>query len=195
VELDPQSEVIKVQQFGRAAKAFCVLVFVMLGVTGAALLSFVLFGRGWSGLLHLGPYAVRGDTIMPLGLQIWALVYTLLAFTTVVIAGGYLHALFGALARGEIYTMVNVRRIRRVGQLVLAMGVLQIVLPVVSTVLLNAGVVPESAITRVSFGAGPDSLTLMIAAGLILLVSWIMEVGRRTSEETERMRREAELVV
>jgi len=57
------------------------------------------------------------------------------------------------------------------------------------------GVIPATAVSFVDFGIRPDSFTLMIAAGLILLVSWIMEIGRRTSEDAEQLRRESELVV
>jgi len=39
-----------------------------------------------------------------------------------------------------------------------------------------------------------DSVTF-IAPGVILLVSWIMEIGRKTQDCADEMRREAELVV
>ena len=89
----------------------------------------------------------------------------------------------------------NVRRIRRLGELALAFGALQIVLPIVSLALLNAGIFPASAVSFVPIAINPESLTLLLAGGLIMLASWIMEVGRRTSEDAEQLRRESELVV
>ena len=91
--------------------------------------------------------------------------------------------------------MANVRRIRRLGELALAFGALQIVLPIVSLALLNAGIFPASAVSFVPIAINPESLTLLLAGGLIMLASWIMDVGRRTSEDAEQLRRESELVV
>jgi hypothetical protein len=42
---------------------------------------------------------------------------------------------------------------------------------------------------------GTSNLPSFITAALILLASWIMEVGRKTQDEAEHMRRESELVV
>jgi len=190
------AEVGKIQKFGRYAQAFCVVAFAMLAIMGPATIVYVLLTPGWEGFtVHLGPYDMRGDIVPPFGLQVWALICSAVLFPLAIVALCFLHALFGALGRGEIYTLPNVRRIRRVGELVLALAVLQIVLPMTSLLLLNMGVIPATAVSFVDFGIRPDSFTLMIAAGLILLVSWIMEIGRRTSEDAEQLRRESELVV
>jgi hypothetical protein len=190
------AEIGKIQKFGRYAQAFCLVAFAMLAIMGPATLAYVLLTPGWEGFtVHLGPYDMRSDIAPPLALQIWAVMCAVVLFGIGIMALCFLYALFGALGRGEIYTMPNVRRIRRVGERVLALGVLQIVLPMTSLLLLNTGVIPATAVSFVQFGIRPDSFTLMIAAGLILLVSWIMEIGRRTSEDAEHLRREAELVV
>lgn len=190
------AEVGKIQKFGRYAQASCVVAFAMVAMMGPATIVYVLLTPGWEGFaVHLGPYDMRGDIVPPLGLQIWALICSAVLFPLGILALCFLYALFGALGRGEIYTLPNVRRIRRVGELVLALAVLQIVLPMTSLLLLNMGVIPATAVSFVDFSIRPDSFTLMIAAGLILLISWIMEIGRRTSEDAEHLRREAELVV
>jgi hypothetical protein len=78
----------------------------------------------------------------------------------------------------------------------MAWAVLDIILPIGSIILLHAGLVDEAAVTkqpRLIFGT--SNLPSFITASLILLASWIMEVGRKTTDEAERMRREAELVV
>ena len=194
--MDAAAEVIKIQRFGRYAQAGCLAVFAMLAVMGPATWVYVLSGPGTLDLaVDLGPYDLRADAAAPLSLKIWAMVYELAFFAIAILVVGYLYALFGALARGEIYTLTNVRRIRRIGELILGVGVLQIVLPMTSLMLLNTGVFPETAVSWVSIDIRPDSFSLMIAAGLVLLVSWIMEIGRRTRETAEELRREAELVV
>ena len=35
----------------------------------------------------------------------------------------------------------------------------------------------------------------LLVPGLVLLASWIMEVGRKTQDEADLMRREADLVI
>ena len=178
MQLDTSAEVRKIQRVGRYAQACSGLLFVILAVSG--------------------PVTIMLTPPMPAWTR-FATVYTgmsaVVAFAIGFTAIGYLYALFGALSKGEIYTLANVRRIRRLGELTLAFGALQIALPIVSLALLNAGIFPSSAVSVIPIAINPESLTLLLTGGLIMLASWIMEIGRRTSEDAEHLRREAELVV
>ena len=176
--LDTSTDVGKIRRFGSYAQVACVALFGIFAISGPVTVLFMPRGPNWTGFASVY-FAVLG----------------VVAFTIGLVAIGYLYALFGALAKGEIYSMANVRRIRRLGELALVFGALRIVVPVVSFALLNAGIFPPSAVSFVPIGIPSDSLSLLITGGLILLVSWIMEVGRRTTEDADRMRREAELVV
>jgi hypothetical protein len=42
---------------------------------------------------------------------------------------------------------------------------------------------------------GPASLSGFAMAALVLLASWIMDVGRQTTDDADAMRREADLVI
>ena len=193
--MDTVVEVSKIRKFGRYAQASCVVAFAMLGAMGPVTALVAAFESGGSlPAMKLGRYFAIGEPI-PLSLAVWSLLDVTLLFSLCCLAVGYLYALFGALGRGAIHTPDNVRRIRRVGQLAFAGGAFQIVLPVLTLALIALGIMPEPAAWAVDTDFGPDSLVLMIAGGLILLVSWIMEVGRRASEDAEQMRHEAELVV
>jgi len=196
VELDAAAEIGKIRKFGRYAQPTCAVLFVILAVSGPATLVFALSEAGWSvtEARGVGRYFAIGEP-EPLSLAAWSLLDATLMFALVCVAVGYLYSLFGALGRGVIHTADNVRRIRRIGQLVFALGAMQIVLPVLTVVLIEAGMLPEPAAWAVDADFGPDALLLLVAGGLVLLISWIMEVGRLASEDAEQMRREAELVV
>jgi hypothetical protein len=109
----------------------------------------------------------------------------------------HLYSLFNNFAHGGIYTAPNVRHIRQLGLLAMAWAVLDILMPVGSMLLLQAGFVDNAVAgtMRPQLIFGTSNLPSFITAALILLASWIMEVGRKTQDEAEHMRRESELVV
>ena len=196
VELATTAEIGKIRRFGRYAQASCVVLFVILAVAGPATVVFAVFEAGWSvtEATGVGRYFTVGEPA-PLSLAVWSILDATVMFALCGIAVGYLYSLFGALGRGAIHTPDNVRRIRRIGQLVFALGAMQIALPVLTVVLIEVGIIPEPAAWAVDLDFGPDAVLLLVAGSLVLLVSWIIEVGRRTSEDAEQMRREAELIV
>jgi hypothetical protein len=196
--MDPETavEIRRIQKFGHYARAACLILAVPLAILGLWILGNIAVGPTSSGFtVNLGAYEVAGDRLSSLPVKIWALAVT--GVVLGIVFGGLFHLfrLFGSLASGSIYTKDNVFRIRQLGLLALAIAVLQIVLPLFSQLLLGSGVIDEGSVTPVTFGVGPDSLSMFIMAGLILLASWIMEVGRQVSEEAHELRREGELVI
>ena len=133
MQLDTSAEVRKIQRFGRYARAACGLLFVILAISGPVTLMLTPPLSGWTrfATVYTGSSAVVAFAI---------------GFTAI----GYLYALFGALSKGEIYTLANVRRIRRLRELTLAFGALQIALPIISLASLNAGIFPSVVIRRSS---------------------------------------------
>jgi len=113
----------------------------------------------------------------------------------VAVAIAYLYALFGDLGRGAIYTAPNVQRTGRVGAILIALGALEVLLPLLSALLLRTGIVPPEAVSYLPLELSPQSLMFILAGSLIVFVSWIFEIGRRASEDAERLRSEAELTV
>jgi hypothetical protein len=190
---DDPAEIGKIRRFGRLAQAGCVVLFVMIAVMGPITMYFAEIDS--AGVANgVGRYFTVGAPA-PLSLVVWSFVDAALLLGLACVAAAYLYSLFGALGRGSIYTPDNVRRIRRIGQIAFAIGAVQIVLPLLTVALIKVGAIPKPAAWAVDLDFGPDSLLLLIAGGLVLLVSWIMEVGRRTTEDAERLRRDAELVV
>lgn len=182
MELDPPKEMAKVQRYGRYAQACCLVLFVLLAMSGPVTVLVALFVVGVD-------FYVSWPSV---GLMA---VGRVLTFALAAVAIAYLYALFGDLSRGQIYTGANVRRIWRVGAVLIAFGVLEVLFPLVSALLLRTGVVPPAAMPYLSLDLPPQSLLLLLAGSLVMLCSWILEVGRRTTEEAARLRSEAELTV
>jgi len=92
----------------------------------------------------------------------------------------HLSRLFKNYARGEIFTRESVLQIRRIGSTVFALGASQIGVLVATLVLVSTHQItwPEHRPIPLPFAA-------FIAGGLIMLVSWVMELGTELREENE----------
>jgi hypothetical protein len=182
MELDPPKEMAKVRRYGRYAQACCLVLFVILAIAGPVTVLVALFVVGvdfYVSWPSIGLRAIGG----------------VLTSALAAVAIAYLYALFGDLGRGQVYTVANVRRIRRVGVVLIAFGALEVLLPLLSALLLGTGVVPPEAMSYLPLELPPQSLLLLLAGSLVVLCSWILEVGRRTTEDAARLRSEAELTV
>lgn len=178
----PPQAIAKVQRYCRYARTCCLVLFLLLAVMGPIGIVMTLltvdfdFYLAWPsiGLIGLG---------------------RLVEFGFVAVAVAYLYALFGDLGRGVVHTAANVRRTGRVGALLMALGGFEVVMPVLTAVLLRTGIVPPEAVSYLPTELWPKSLLFVLVGSLIVLVSWILDVGRQATEDAERLRSEAELTV
>jgi DUF2975 family protein len=195
-EEEVQSKIRKVRAFGRNARSVCAVLFG-LGLVGSVVLLFIVVRSNFpapnSG--DGGAYDILTSPLTPLQLKVWWLLSVGVAIGVWLAAVHQLYRLFGNLAAGAIYTPENVRRVRYVGLLWLLLAVLNIVLPA-TLVVANGFFDPPVPIDldRVfpSFG---ELLNSFAAAGLVLLVSWIMDVGLYEKEHADALRRDADLVI
>jgi hypothetical protein len=183
-EVDVQSKVRNVTNFGRVARVVCAALFGFGLVASVGMLIF--------GILRVLIPAVKDFSaftpepwvwLLPLGgvvISIWlAVVYQL-------------YRLFGNLGAGSIYTSENVLRVRRVGLLWLLLAVIGVVAPIAAAVMISMGFpVPKSAL---AFSV-PESLSSFAAAGLILLISWVLDVGLYEKDHADALQRDADLVI
>jgi hypothetical protein len=196
VNADTQEQLRKVRKFSRVARGACLVLFAVLGILTLWTLGNVAFGPGASGMrVDFGAYSIHGDHFVAPAAKIWGVIVVASVFALLFSGLGRLYLLFGNFLAGDIYTRENVRHIRALGLLAMAMAVFQIFLPMVSWALLQGGVIDASAVTRTSAPLGASALPGFITAGVILLASWIMDVGRNTQDEANTLRRDAELVV
>jgi phosphoglycerol transferase MdoB-like AlkP superfamily enzyme len=196
-EAEVESRIRKIRAFSRGARTLCAAV---LGFSVAGCAAFVLFITLRSRLPAPtsgdgGAYDVLTSPLTPLLLKAWWLVGIAVVMAVTLAGVLQLYRLFGSLAAGEIHTPANVRRVRLIGLLYLATSLLEVVLPaslVAANSLFGSGVQFDFQRLFPSFG---EMLDGFVAAGLILLVSWIMDVGLYEKQHADDLRRDADLVI
>jgi hypothetical protein len=110
-----------------------------------------------------------------------------------------LRRLFVSLADGEIFSSRNVGHIRHIAYLFCGMGVFKLLVLIAYGMLVAYGVVEDSEPTLgarepedgVLFGV----FNSFVMAGILLLASWIMQVGLGVRREADELKRDADLVV
>jgi len=200
-ENEVQSKIRKVRTFGRAARVVC-SAFVGFGLVGSVVMLL---------LIAFGPIGPNPQLVPEIGLgdfySVSKALFTSLQFKVLVsltfgvVVGVWLTAvyqlyrLFGNLATGAIYTPENVRRVRYVGLLGLLATVLGIVIP--GALVLAHGFIDASVPIDLDhlFPSFSQVLGNLISAGLILLASWIMDVGLYEKDHADELKRDAELVI
>jgi hypothetical protein len=186
-EVEVQSEIQKVRRFSHYARVVC-----------SAIFGFGLIGVGVQLLIAtLGlfvPTVHTATTTLAMSPQM-KMLETLLTSVmfAVVLAGAYqLYRLFSNLSAGAIYTSENVRRVRRLGLLSLLWAVFAIAIPCALFALdFHEASLPSSLLAF----PWPEALNSAVSAGLLLLVSWIMDVGLHTKDHADALQRDAELVI
>jgi hypothetical protein len=189
-----QFAIRRVRLFSRFGRRICGLAMVVIGLATLWMLVAIICGFR-DVTVNFGPYSVEAANLATPFLKTWGILFVGAVFTLMFLWVIHLRALFGDLAGGSIYTARNVRRIRQIGLLMLSMPPLVGALGLVSVVVLKAGVINEASVTRHTWGITLGALCAFLAPGVILLASWIMEIGRKTQDEADEMRRDAELVV
>jgi hypothetical protein len=203
VRPETEARIRRVQKFGRNGWQFCALAGAMLGIYLVVAWATIVAGPKLTGAsIGVGPFQnVDPELLATASSKIWAL--SVVTVVTGLSAWMLLHLyrLFKQLDAGSIYTNQNVYHLRQVGWVAMALAVIQLILPAVSLGLVQIGFLDSAirAIVAPGNGAGGvflgQSLGGLITASLILLASWIMDVGRQVSDDAEAMRREAELVI
>lgn len=198
---ETEARIRAVQKFARNARQFCALAGFMLGLFLFSSCVKIVAGPAMSGTrVDLGTFSVRADQLATSSGKIWTFVVVtvfvgIFAWTLI-----HLYRLFQRLEAGSIYTRQNVYHLRQVGLASMAAALMQFFLPLLSFGLAELGLIDRSFVPSVAPGNGVPALVgqplgSLITASLILLASWIMDVGTVVSEDAEAMRREAELVI
>jgi hypothetical protein len=187
-EDDVQSKIRKVGAFARVARVVCSALFAFGAVGGVGVLLVGLYGV-FSG-------APVGDSELTPHQRLWGLPLFAIAASFGLAAVYQLYRLFGSLAAGAIYTTENVGRVRRVGVWWLASAVFGLLLPLIWMGLVSLGLIEPSDPPRQQvWFSWSDSLASFFSAGLILLVSWVMDVGLYEKDHADALRRDADLVI
>jgi hypothetical protein len=188
-EGEVQSKIRKVSTFSRNARVVCAALFGF-GLVGSVLV--LLFGV-------LGAFffpVPSGGTGFTPEQKAWALPIAGVAFGVWLAVVYQLYLLFGNLAAGAIYTSENVRRVRHIGLLWLLGAVLGVLIPFGWSALVALGFIEPSNPPKLEvWFSWSQSLSSFVAAALILLVSWIMDVGLYEKDQADALQRDADLVI
>jgi hypothetical protein len=193
-EEEVQSKIRKVRAFGRNARSVCVVLFGF-GLIAIAIMLFIAVRVTAPASGNGGVYAILVSPLAPPQLKIWTILSVGVGIGVWLAAVLQLYRLFGNLAAGAIYTRENVRRVRHVGLLWLLLAVLNIVLPATLIVTNGFFEAPVSIDLDRVFPSFGELFNSFAAAGLVLLVSWIMDVGLYEKQHADALRRDADLVI
>lgn len=188
-----QSRIQKIRVFSRSARAVCAVV-IGFGLVGSVVGLFIFPFVGVAAPKGADP-AAYDLLAFPLPLKLWWVLCRAAVIGVTLGAFFQLYRLFGNLATGSIYTPENVQRVRRVGLLWLLLAVLHVVVPaslVVANGFFDTPVPMDHARMFSSLG---EVLNLFAAAGLVLLASWIMDVGLYEKEHADELRRDSDLMI
>jgi hypothetical protein len=206
-EDEVQSKIRKIRAFGRNARRVCLALFwlafvgIVIVLLAIAIRAGILITGAPTGvatrpnIFDGGAYDVLQALLTPLQLLVCVLLVLGVVFALWFATLNQLYLLFGSLAAGAIYTPENVRRVRNVGLLSLLWAVLGVVLPialVVARALIDASVPmdPDRVLPPLS-----QVLGAFVTAGLVLLASWIMDVGLYEKDHADALQRDAELTI
>jgi multisubunit Na+/H+ antiporter MnhC subunit len=195
-EEEVQSKIQKIRSFGRNARSVCAVLMGLTLILIAVVLVVVLLPNGAAGPSISGNvYEILSSPVSPLLLKMWVLVGVVVGIGVWLAALLQLHRLFGSLATGAIYTSENVRRVRNVGLLALLWAVGNIVFPATRIVAHGFISAPVPMDLDRVFPSSGEIFTSFATAGLVLLVSWIMDVGLYEKQHADALRHDADLVI
>jgi hypothetical protein len=199
---ETEARIRTVQKFGKNARQFCALAATLFGITLVVSWAQIVAGpRMPDTNVRLGTnIIVNSDQLVTVSSKIWAFAVATAVLGILLWILFHLYRLFKQLEVGSIYTKQNVQHLRQVGWLSMASAVTPLVLSAVSLWLAQLGFIDGPPVAFDEFADGTTMLAGqtfagVVSASLILLASWIMDVGREVTDDAEAMRREADLVI
>lgn len=165
----------RIKRWSKHIWRLCMACFILLGLIMAVAIPLALVGHTSMDFRVMG-VSVKVDALVP-----WA---RFLLLALVALCGGlvmralwHLMRLFQLFAEGEIFSGRTVGRLQRIGKTLLIYGLIQVFGPVVLVPTLLFG-----GVGGFKFNMSFDAL---IAAGLIMVLSWVMEEGRKLHEDQQ----------
>lgn len=192
-----EARVRKIQKFGRVARGLCSAAIAFTALLAAPWGFFsILSPRAGQALdLDFGSVSFGGGPLDSIALELWILTIALANLVIFIWALWLIRAVFDHLARGEIYTAGPVHRLRALGRVMIMGPCLQILLAVATILLINTNTIHVPPTIQLTARITLGMLSGFAAAGVVMLLSWILDVGLGVREEADELRRDAELVV
>lgn len=172
------SKLANVQRYSASLKRLFQVLLVAVALAMCAKVFLIAIGDEVFSYLRIGLTEYRGESI-PWAAHVISWVGNLLGLAILLKLFFHLQKLFGHYAEGRIFEKESVQQIRQIGVTVLLFPVLWLSLAIAPNFIPAEG---RTALLE-SDGAGP--FMELIAGAVILVVSWIMDVGREMREEQD----------
>ena len=186
---ETQEKLDKVKKYSASlSMVFWVFWFILAfaGLIGLIILLTVNDSQRVPSTLNFGGMSYVGDEIT-WTVKIAASIGLMLGVAIALKLLGHLGKLFGLYARGEIFTAENVRQIREIGVSVfLFMAIWAYGLMATYIIGVPGSAIETQTLAVRGWGIGlPEPLTVVLAGIIIVVISWIMDVGRELREDQD----------
>lgn len=153
--------------------------FLIVVIPGVNVLFWALFNHLPAGFLQGLPVSPA----MPLPLPVLAagFVASLLPLGVIIFGLVTMRRLFGLYEAGEIFSGENVRCFRHMGYTFIAWVLANTVYTPLLSVIITAVNPPGQKSLVLQFGS--PQMSALIAGGIVLLIAWVMEEGRKLEDE------------
>jgi hypothetical protein len=179
---ETEAKLAKVRKYSASLKTLFHIASAFVGLAGLVSLILTLTANGSdTRTINFAGISYAGDGIT-WPLQIVVAIAIAMVFTIIFSLLHNLAQLFGHYAKGEIFTAGSVRRIRNIGVTVFMFVAVWIYAILASFVLQLAPSTALPQTTTVGIGI-PGPLAIVTAGIIIMIISWVMDVGRELSEE------------
>ncbi len=143
----------------------------------------------WLGAISLpvGYFAISRMPIdmelhsIPLDLRIYACLVDMIPTVIVMLSFFYLAKLFQLYAKNIIFSHANVAYIRKLGIALLSQTITSILIQPILTIILTWDKPTGEHVAAMGF-SGAD-MSYLVFAGIVIIISWVMEEGRKLEEE------------
>lgn len=172
------SNLTRIQNLSHKFRSLFLLVLGMLPVIYAASWAFIDRMPDFSRATEL-PFAIDGT--LPLQAKVLGFLASLLPMAIDMLGLWVLAKLFKLYAEGKIFTIENVYCYRKLGYLLLAAAITGPIHQSLLSIVLTLHNPPGQRMLSVSLSSSDFSRALM--GGIVLLISWVMEEGRKLEDE------------
>lgn len=188
---DMQQKLEKVRKYSASlstAFAFAWLVIAFAGLVGLILILIANDSQRVPTVIEFGRAAYAGEEIT-WTVKVIVAIGWVIALLVVLKLLGHLGKLFGHYARGEIFTADNVQQIRQIGVsafLFVCVWIYELIANALLGSLVGGTPLEEPGLAVRGWGLGvPWPLGVVFTGIMIIVVSWIMDVGRELREEQD----------
>lgn len=186
--MSPESDekLKRVRKYSASLRRLFRLITAIVAIGAVIELALLFADRGVNATIDIGQLRFVGEAITP-GVRLVAAVGLVLLFGIALKLLHHIAALFGLYAQGEIFTAENVRQIRQIGIsafLFLAVWIYSLLAGLYLTLAHAGATAAEGGEATISIGLA-EPFHAALAGIVIIIVSWIMDVGRELREEQD----------